>query len=116
MSVERSFEAWEEVVRHGLDLADRLTQGFTSLILSRITPPSLTWPNTHTPKLFDVDFTAQNFVTRELGLKIEKNTHGVNGVSAIFNIGSRLWQAGLDFGENLNGIVQQFFRRLPVPF
>ncbi|KAL8226104.1 hypothetical protein R6Q57_018661 [Mikania cordata] len=113
MSVERSFEAWEDVLRHRLDLADRLIQGFTGLIQSRITPPSFTWPNTHTPMLFDVDFTAQTFVTRDLGLKIEKNTHGF---SAIFDIGSRLGQAGLDFGENLNGIVQQFFRRLPVPF
>ncbi|KAL8218743.1 hypothetical protein R6Q57_022116 [Mikania cordata] len=111
ISVERSFEAWEDVLRHELDLADRLIQGFTGLIQSRITPPSFTWPNTHTPKLFDVDFTAQTFVTRDLGLKIEKNTHGV---SAIFDIGSRLGQAGLDFGENLNGIVQQFFRQLLI--
>ncbi|KAI3804858.1 hypothetical protein L1987_26710 [Smallanthus sonchifolius] len=83
MSVERSFEAWEEVQRHGLDLADRLTQGL------------------------------QSFVTRDLGLGIAKNTYGV---SAIFDIGNRLGQAGIDFGANLNGVVQQFFRRLPVPF
>ncbi|KAG8499284.1 hypothetical protein CXB51_005789 [Gossypium anomalum] len=47
MSVQRSFEAWEEVQRHGQDLADRLAQ---------------------------------------------------------------------DFGAGLNGLVQQFFRRLPIPF
>ncbi|KAI3497180.1 hypothetical protein L1887_39606 [Cichorium endivia] len=116
MSVERSFEAWEEVQRHGLDLADRLTQGFTGLIQSHITPPSFTWPNPHPPKLFDVEFPTQNFVTRDLGLVIEKTSYGINGVSAIFDIGNKLGQAGVDFGANLNGVVQQFFRRLPVPF
>ncbi|XP_024958864.1 uncharacterized protein LOC112499819 [Cynara cardunculus var. scolymus] len=115
MSVERSFEAWEEVQRHGLDLADRLTQGFTGLIQSHITPPSFTWPNPQPPKLFDVEFPSHNFVTRDLGLVIEKSGYGVNGVSAIFDIGSRLGKAGVDFGANLNGVVQQFFRRLPVP-
>lgn len=117
MSVERSIEAWEEVQRHGLDLADRLTQGFTGLIQSHITPPSFTWPNApQPPKLFDVEFPTHNFVTRDLGLVIEKSGYGVNGVSAIFDIASRLGQAGVDFGANLNGVVQQFFRRLPVPF
>lgn len=114
MSVERSIEAWEEVQRHGLDLADRLTQGFTGLIQSHITPPSFTWPNPHPPKLFDVEFPTQNFVTRDLGLVIDKNTYGINGVSAIFDIGNKLGQAGVDFGANLNGVVQQFLRRLPV--
>ncbi|KAL6951788.1 hypothetical protein U1Q18_052043, partial [Sarracenia purpurea var. burkii] len=81
MSVERSFEAWEEVQRQGQDLADRLAQGFTGLIQSHIT-----------------------------------DTSGINGVSAIFDIGHRLGQAGADFGACLNGVVQQFFRRLPIPF
>lgn len=116
MSVERSFEAWEEVQRHGLDLADRLTQGFTGLIQSHITPPSFNWPNPNPHKLFDVEFPSQNFVTRDLGLVIQKNSYGINGVSAIFDIGNRLGQAGVDFGVNLNGVVQQFFRRFPVPF
>lgn len=122
MSVERSFEAWEEVQRHGLDLADRLTQGFTGLIQSHITTPSFTWPNTNAHKLFDVEFPAQSFVARDLGLGIGKDVYGVNvnGVSAILDIGNRLGQAGVDFGANLNGVVngvvQQFFRRLPVPF
>ncbi|KAJ9551515.1 hypothetical protein OSB04_015560, partial [Centaurea solstitialis] len=104
MSVERSIEAWEEVQRHGLDFADRLTQSFTGLIQSHIPP-----------KLFDVEFPSHNFVTRDLGLAIEKSGYGVNGVSAIFDIGGRLGQAGVEFGANLNGVVQQFFRRLPVP-
>ncbi|KAI8012525.1 hypothetical protein LOK49_LG06G01143 [Camellia lanceoleosa] len=115
MSAERSFEPWEEVQRHGQDLADRLAQGFSGLIQSHMTPPSFPWPNSQTPKLFDIDFPAQNSSRRDFGLAIDNNS-GINGVSAIFDIGNRLGQAGLDFGACLNGVVQQFFRRLPVPF
>ncbi|KAF5814736.1 hypothetical protein HanRHA438_Chr03g0126381 [Helianthus annuus] len=113
MSVERSFEAWEEVQRHGLDLADRLTQGFTGLIQSHINPPSFNWPKSQPHKLFEVDFPANSFVTRDLGFGIENNAHVV---SAVMDIGSRLGQAGVDFGANLNGVVKQFVKRLPVPF
>ncbi|KAK6946596.1 hypothetical protein RJ641_000069 [Dillenia turbinata] len=111
MSMERSFEAWEEVQRHGQDLADRLAQGFTGLIQSHMTPPSFSWPNTQPPKLFDMEFTTQ---TKNFGLSIDNS--GINGVSAIFDIGNRLGQVGADFGNCLNGMVQQFFRRLPIPF
>ncbi|KAA8526745.1 hypothetical protein F0562_009026 [Nyssa sinensis] len=114
MSVERSFEAWEEVQRHGLDLADRLAQGFTGLIQSHMNPPSFSWPNPQKPNLFEVEFPSQNFVIRDFGLAI--NNSGINGVSSIFDIGNRLGQAGADFGACLNGVVQQFFRSLPVPF
>lgn len=112
--MERSFEAWEEVQRHGQDLADRLAQGFTGLIQSHITPPSFPWPNHQAPKFFDVEFPSQSFAKRDFGLAIDNS--GINGVSAIFDIGNRLGQAGADFGACLNGVVQQFFRRLPVPF
>ncbi|KAA8524023.1 hypothetical protein F0562_010546 [Nyssa sinensis] len=114
MSVERSFEAWEEVQRHGQDLADRLAHGFTGLIQSHMNPPSFSWPNPQTPKLFDVEFPSPNFVRRDFGLATDIS--GINGVSAIFDIGNRIGQAGADFGACLNGVVQQFFRRLPVPF
>ncbi|XP_027062129.1 uncharacterized protein [Coffea arabica] len=114
MSVERSFDAWEEVQRHGQDLADRLAQGFTGLIQSHITPPSFPWPNSQPPKLFDMEFAAQNFVKRDFGLAVDNSA--INGVSAIFDIGNRIGQAGVDFGACVNGMVQQFFRRLPVPF
>lgn len=40
----------------------------------------------------------------------------INGVTAIFDIGNKIGQAGVDFGACVNGVVQQFFRRLPVPF
>ncbi|GFZ15814.1 hypothetical protein Acr_25g0002230 [Actinidia rufa] len=137
--MERSFEAWEEVQRHGHDLADRLAQGFTGLIqtqinppsfswpntpkpklfdvefpiLSHITPPSFPWPNSQMQKLFDVDFPTKNFTKRNFGLATEKS--GIKGVSVIFDIGNRLGKAGADFEACLNGMVQQFFRRLPVP-
>ncbi|KAK2993425.1 hypothetical protein RJ640_004299 [Escallonia rubra] len=115
MSVERSFEAWEEVQRHGQDIADRFAQGFTGLIHSHhITPPSFPWPSPNSSKLFDVEFPAQSFVPKDFGLAIDKS--GINGVSAILDIGNRLGQVGADFGASLNGVVQQFFRRLPVPF
>ncbi|KAJ6423497.1 hypothetical protein OIU84_024454, partial [Salix udensis] len=41
---------------------------------------------------------------------------GINGFSAILDVGNRIGQAGADFGAALNGMVYQFFRRLPVPF
>lgn len=115
MSVERSFEAWEEVQRHGQDLADRLAQGFTDLIQSHMTnPPAFPWPNPQKSKLFDLELPGHSFNRRDFGV-LTDNT-GINGVSAILDIGNRIGQAGADFGAGLNGLVQQFFRSLPVPF
>ncbi|XP_037497640.1 uncharacterized protein LOC105644223 isoform X2 [Jatropha curcas] len=120
MSVERSFEAWEEVQRHGQDLADRLAQGFTGLLQSHMTnPPAFPWPNSQKSKFFDLEFPgpkieAFNFSNRDFGVLTDST--GINGVSAIFDIGNRIGQAGADFGAGLNGLVQQFFRSLPLPF
>lgn len=117
MSVERSFEAWEEVQRQGQDLADKLAQGFTGLIQSHITPPPFPWPlNPPTTKLFDVEFEfpSHSFLPRDFGLEMDSS--GINGVAAIFDIGSKIGQAGADFGACLNGFVQQFFRSIPIPF
>ncbi|GMJ11404.1 hypothetical protein like AT3G14830 [Hibiscus trionum] len=111
MSVERSFEAWEEVQRHGQDLADRLAQGFTGLIQSHMNPPSFPWPNPPKSKLFDLEFPSQSFVNKDFGIPIDK--------SAIFdigNFGNRIGQVGAEFGAGLNGLVQQLSRRLPIPF
>lgn len=113
MSVERSFEAWEEVQRHGQDLADRLAQGFSGLIQTHMNPPQFAWPNPPKSKLFDLEFPAQSFGSRDLALATQE--YGINGVSAIFDIGNRIGQAGADFGASLNGLVQQFFRSLPLP-
>ncbi|PPS01488.1 hypothetical protein GOBAR_AA19175 [Gossypium barbadense] len=111
MSVERSFEAWEEVQRHGQDLADRLAQGFTGLIQSHMIPPSFPWPNPPKSKLFDLEFPSQSFGNKDFGLPIDN--------SAIFDIGdigNWIGQVGADFGAGLNELVQQFFRRLPISF
>jgi hypothetical protein len=101
--------------RHGQDFTGRLAQGFTGLIQSNITPPSFPWPNPHNSKLFDLEFPSQSFGTRDFGL-VTHDSSGINGVSAIFDIGNRIGQAGVDFSAGLNGLVQQFFRSLPVPF
>ena len=77
-------------------------------------PPPFTWPNPPTSKLFDLEFPSQNFGKRDFGLATENS--GIDGVSAIFDIGNRIGQAGADFGASLNGLVQQFFRSLPMPF
>ncbi|KAJ6966285.1 hypothetical protein NC652_003989 [Populus alba x Populus x berolinensis] len=115
MSVERSFEAWEEVQRHGQDFADRLAQGFTGLIQSHITyPPAFSWPNPPKSKLFDVEFPGHGFSKGDFGVLTDNS--GINGFSAILDVGNRIGQAGADFGAALNGMVHQFFRRLPVPF
>ncbi|KAG5551546.1 hypothetical protein RHGRI_009824 [Rhododendron griersonianum] len=121
MMAERSFEAWEEVQRHlahGQDLADRLAQGFTGLIQSthQITPPSFPWPNNppQTKQFEVVEFPTRNFGKRDFG--IATDNHGINGVSAIFDIGNRLGQVGAEFGAGVNGVVQQVFGRLPIVF
>lgn len=115
MSVERSFEAWEEVQRHGQDLADRLAQGFTGLIQSHMTnPPSFSWPNPTKSKLFDLEFPIASSTKRDFAISVSKPE--INGVSAIFDIGNRIGQAGADFGACLKGLVYQFYRQLPVPF
>ncbi|PKA64465.1 hypothetical protein AXF42_Ash007210 [Apostasia shenzhenica] len=95
MSMERIFDPWEEMQRHGQDFADRLAQGlsgFSGLLQSPMNPTSFNWPS---PSLkasnpFDAD--------------------------AILDIGGRLGRAGSEFGACLNGVVQQFFRRIPAPF
>ncbi|XP_075079331.1 uncharacterized protein LOC107776624 isoform X1 [Nicotiana tabacum] len=157
MSVERSFEAWEEVQRHGQDLADKLAQGVTGLIQSHISPPSFSWPDPQSSKLFDVELISQSFIPRDFGIAVDNtaisgvsaifdignrlgqatklfdvelpsqnfiprdfgigiDNSAITGVSSIFDIGNRIGQAGADFGACLNGMVQQFVRKLPVPF
>ncbi|KAJ4847173.1 hypothetical protein Tsubulata_009151 [Turnera subulata] len=114
-SAERSL-GWEDVQRQGLDLADRLTQGFTGLIQSHI-PLPLPLPQ---GKLFDLEA----FSKVDLGLLAPIHHHHHHhrphsppgGVSALFDIGNRIGQAGLDLGAGLNALLQQFFRGFPLPF
>jgi len=114
MSVERSFESWEVMQRHGQDWVGKLAEGFTGLIQSRITQSPFLWPAT--AKLFDVEFEfpSHNFLAREFGVDIDN--HGINGVGAILDMGGKIGQAGADLGACLNGLVQQFFRSIPIPF
>ncbi|CAI0409260.1 unnamed protein product [Linum tenue] len=119
MSVERSFEAWEEVQRQGHDLADRLAQGFTGLIQTHMTnPPAIPWANTPKSNIFDLEFPGHSFISKsmDLGVLADNRNSGIAGVSAILDIGNKIGQAGAEFGAGLNGLVEQFFRRLPVPF
>ncbi|KAJ4771441.1 epstein-barr nuclear antigen [Rhynchospora pubera] len=88
--MERSFEAWEEVQRHGQDLMDRVAQGVTGFIQSQIVaapPVPFHWPPAPAKAPFVLD-----------------------------EIGGRLGQAGNEIGNYFNGVVQQFFRQLPPPF
>ncbi|GAA0175728.1 hypothetical protein LIER_28846 [Lithospermum erythrorhizon] len=144
VSLEGSFDAWEEVQRHGHDLAGRLSEGFSGLIQStQIHPPSFHWPAPPKTSFFEMDFPAPNFVKADFLPVIDKS--GLNGVfdignrimdfpapnfvkadflpiidksglNGVFNIGNRIGQAGADLGASLNGVVQQFLRRLPGPF
>ncbi|WVZ19309.1 hypothetical protein V8G54_006631 [Vigna mungo] len=108
MYVERSFEAWEEVQRHGQDLADRLAQGFSGLIHTHMNPPQFVWSNPPQSKLFDLEFPMQSFEKRDFTLATQE--YKINGMSTIFDIGNRIEQAGADFGASLNDLVQQLFR------
>ncbi|KAH0467010.1 hypothetical protein IEQ34_004248 [Dendrobium chrysotoxum] len=85
MSIERTFEPWEEMQRHGQDLADRLAQGFSGLIQSPMSHTSFAWPS---PSKSANPFDAE----------------------AILDMGNRLSRAGAEFGASLNGVVHQFFR------
>lgn len=116
MSVERSFEAWEEVQRQGLDLADRLAQGFTGLI--QINPPSFPWPHHHHHKArpFDLEFPSQQQFDAIRDYSFGIINQPINGVAAVLDVGNKIGQAGVDFGSGLNVMVQQWFRRLPIPF
>lgn len=111
MSAERSFEAWEEVQRHGQDLADRLAQGFTGLIQSHMPPPSFPWPPTPpSPKLFDLDLLPPSTFVKP-DFKLDPDTFN----SSLLDIGTRISRAGSDFGNCLDGFFHQFFRGLPLP-
>ncbi|CAN1335347.1 hypothetical protein LINPERPRIM_LOCUS36714 [Linum perenne] len=116
MSVERSFEAWEEVQRHGLDFADRLAQGFSGLIQTHIpNPPSIPWSYDTKAKIFDLDFPGHSFKAMDFRV-LADNSAGKAGISAVLGIGNKIGEAGAEFGASLNGLVEQFYRRLPVPF
>ena len=106
--MERQLEPWEEMQRQGQDLADRLAQGFNGLLHSHIAPPKLTNP-------FDHQILVPTNWNLALPLAVGHSASN-GGVSAIFDIGNKLGQAGSELGNCINGAVQQFFRHVPLPF
>lgn len=121
-SVERSFEAWEEMQRHGQDLADRFTQGFTGLIHSThiSPPPSFTlWsPNLPIPnKIFQPRFDHIDFPSsKSLDHVSSAVSYGSKGgFSAIFDIGDRLGEVGAELGAGFNAIVGHLFQHVTFP-
>lgn len=92
MSIERSFEPWEEMQRHGQDLADRLAQGFSGFIQSPISHASFAWPSPppKTPIPFDAE--------------------------SILDIGNRFSRAGAEFGAGISSVMHQFSGWLPAAF
>ncbi|CAN6337004.1 unnamed protein product [Urochloa humidicola] len=115
--MEISLEAsWVGVQRHGQDLADRLAQGFSGLLLHAHPPQLPPWspPQLLPPKLaipFEIDLPVVPFVggvRRGGGGAIDLPAAAV---SSLVEIGGRLGQAGYELAE----AVQQLARQVPVP-
>ncbi|OEL19961.1 hypothetical protein BAE44_0019020 [Dichanthelium oligosanthes] len=113
--MEISLEAsWVGVQRHGQDLADRLAQGFSGLLLHAQPPQLPPWspPALLPPKLaipFDIDLPVVPFVGGvRRGAAVDLPAAAV---SSLVEIGGRLGQAGYELGA----AVQQLARQVPVP-
>ncbi|RLN01083.1 uncharacterized protein C2845_PM06G00280 [Panicum miliaceum] len=115
--MEISLEAsWVGVQRHGQDLADRLAQGFSGLLLHAHppqlppwSPPALLPPKLAIPIHFDIDLPVVPFVGgARRGGAVDLPAAAV---SSLVEIGGRLGQAGYELGA----AVQQLARQVPVP-
>lgn len=114
--MEISLEAsWVGVQRHGQDLADRLAQGFSGLLLHAQPPQLPPWSPAALlpPKLvipFDLDLPVVPFVA---GMRRGAGTVDLPAVavSSLVEIGGRLGQAGSELGA----AVQHLARQVPVP-
>jgi hypothetical protein len=115
--MEISLEAsWVGVQRHGQDLADRLAQGFSGLLLHAHppqlppwSPPALLPPKLAIPIHFDIDLPVVPFVGgARRGGEVDLPAAAV---SSLVEIGGRLGQAGYELGA----AVQQLARQVPVP-
>ncbi|AQK87708.1 hypothetical protein ZEAMMB73_Zm00001d038747 [Zea mays] len=114
--MEISLEAsWVGVQRHGQDLADRLAQGFSGLLLHAQPPQLPPWSPAALlpPKLvipFDLDLPVVPFVA---GMRRGVGTVDLPAVavSSLVEIGGRLGQAGSELGA----AVQHLARQVPVP-
>ncbi|CAD6333099.1 unnamed protein product [Miscanthus lutarioriparius] len=115
--MEISLEAsWVGVQRHGQDLADRLAQGFSGLLLHAQPPQLPPWspPALLPPKIvipFDIDLPVVPFVGGVRRAAGAVDLPAV-AVSSLVEIGGRLGQAGSELGA----AVQQLARLVPVPF
>ncbi|XBJ11852.1 hypothetical protein VPH35_016480 [Triticum aestivum] len=93
------------VQRHGQDLAYRLAQGVSGLLLQlHVQPPQLPWP---APPLKLIPF--------DIELRGGVDLPAV-AVASFVEIGGRLGQAGNDLGASVGGAVQQLSRQIPAPF
>ncbi|KAF8715719.1 hypothetical protein HU200_026663 [Digitaria exilis] len=119
--MEISLEAsWVGVQRHGQDLAYRLAQGFSGLLLHAQPPQLPPWspPQLLPPKIsipFEIDLPVVPFVGgvhRGGGGAIDLPAVAV---SSLVEIGGRLGQAGYELGYELGAAVQEFARQVPVP-
>ncbi|KAM3412021.1 hypothetical protein ACQJBY_003595 [Aegilops geniculata] len=96
------------VQRHGQDLAYRLAQGVSGLLLHlHVQPPQL--PLKLVP--FDIELPAGPFAVGGGGVDLP-----AVAVASFVEIGGRLGQAGSDLGASVGGAVQQLSRQIPVPF
>ncbi|EEE64455.1 hypothetical protein OsJ_19304 [Oryza sativa Japonica Group] len=118
--MEISFDAWVGVQRHGQDLADRLAQGFSGLLL-HAHPPQLHWSAPALPaKLipFEIELPVVPFVVggRRAGGGRGAADLPAAAVASFVEIGGRLGQAGSELGACVGGAVQQLARQILVPF
>ncbi|KAM0858013.1 hypothetical protein ACQ4PT_048069 [Festuca glaucescens] len=89
------------------DLADRLVQGVSGLLL-HVQPPQL--PHKLIPFAFDIELPPVPFV-RDGAVDLP-----AAAVASLAEIGDRLGQAGSGLGASVGGAVQQLSRQLPLPF
>ncbi|KAF6991273.1 hypothetical protein CFC21_008376 [Triticum aestivum] len=103
--MEISLDALLGVQRHGQDLADRLAQGVSGLLLHlHAQPPQLPWPAPLKLVPFDIELPAAGVDLPAVA------------VASFVEIGGRLGQAGSELGASVGGAVQQLSRQIPVPF
>ncbi|XP_044346229.1 uncharacterized protein [Triticum aestivum] len=108
--MEISLDALLGVQRHEQDLAYRLAQGVSGLLLHlHVQTPQLPWPAPPLKLLpFDIELPAAPFA---VGVDLP-----AVAVASFVEIGGRLGQAGSDLGASVGGAMQQLSRQLPASF
>ncbi|XP_037441331.1 uncharacterized protein LOC119309431 [Triticum dicoccoides] len=105
--MEISLDALLGVQQHGQDLAYRLAQGISGLLLHlHVHTPQLMWPAPPLNLLpFDIELPATPFA---VGVYLP-----AVAVASFVEIGRRLGQAGSNLGASVGGAMQQLSRQLP---